>query len=74
MAIKFVCDICGKESDVMRQYQLPYPDGVCLKDIYNKIVGDIHNGLFYAKDVDLCDECEKKIYSFIKELNQNVVW
>lgn len=73
MAIKYVCDICGKESDAMHQYQLPYPDGVYLKGMSNKVVGEIHNGLFYAKDVDICNECEKKIHSLIKELNQNVV-
>lgn len=73
MSIKYVCDICGKVSDTMHQYQLPYPDGVCIKGPLGKTVGTYYNGIYYAKDVDLCNECEKKIHSLIKELDQNVI-
>lgn len=73
MAIKYVCDICGKESNAMHQYQMPYPNDMYSSDIYRRLVSEIPNGLFYAKNIDLCNECENKIHSIIKELNQNVV-
>lgn len=72
MSIKYVCDICGKVSDTTHQYQLPYPNEVYATGRNGEKLMRFDAG-FYAKDVDICVECEQTIYSLLKYINKNVV-
>ncbi len=51
--IKYICDLCGKESEKLEKYYLP---------MMNK------NGEFHPVSLHLCDTCCNKIETFAREL------
>lgn len=69
MAIKYVCDICGKESDAMHKYSLPYKNTVYATGANGEKLMSFDNG-YTPKDVDVCAACEITIYSVVKYINK----
>lgn len=53
---KIICDRCGKEFNYFPMMQVKFP---CIYVRVQYAVGDC------GRQIDLCDDCKKKVYNFI---------